>query len=187
MKIKFKNRLSAVATMTFLIVGGWATACKTNEILRKNVENESELGQSARTESCGTILSFGEPDDSQVAGGFSLIAQAAVCGWIEGHDEPWQALGLTIVTSEVGIRSASVEGSELKMAAMQVSDNNVYAVTGADKVLVGHLVGAAEQDSLIQLLDEVKAELLVAGKPFKVGSLDNKADDQKKEVVLVIP
>ena len=176
--LQSKKSLSAV-----LIALTWVSACKSMDFLKQKVENQSEFQSSPAVESCGTVLSVGSVSEES-SKNMSLKVQAAVCGYIEGNDEPWQAIGLTVDTSEV--RVSQSDTLERLKSDVSLEGDKLYAVLSDKKILLGTVQGELTQDASIKILDHIKVEILVEGKSYVAGSIDNKITQKSLEILFTV-
>ena len=181
MRISFFQSKKSVSAV--LIALTWVSACKSMDFLKQKVENQSEFQASPAIESCGTILSLGS-ESVDTAKDMSLKVQAVVCGYIEGNDEPWQAIGLTIDTSEVLVTD-TYHLTKVK-SSISVEGDKLFAVLAEKKMMLGTVQGEKGQDASVKLLDQVSIQILVEGKPYIAGNIDDKMMEKNLEVLLTV-
>jgi hypothetical protein len=183
MKMNTKYLRSKKSLSVILIALISVSACKSMEFLKQKVENKSEFQASPAIEFCGTMLSLGSINDES-GRGISLKVQAAVCGYLEGNEEAWQAIGLTIDTSEVFLS----QGEKLKSVKSDLSlvDDKLFAVLPDKKILLGTVQGEVTQDASVKLLEQIKVEILVEGKPYLPGSIEDKMEEKNLEILFTM-
>jgi hypothetical protein len=183
MKFSISYLQSRKSVSAVVIALTWVSACKSMDFLKQKVENQSEFQASQSIESCGTFLSLGSVS-GEMAKDVSLKVQAAVCGYIEGNDDSWQAIGLTVDTSEVLVTTTD-HAAKIK-STVSIEGEKLFALFPDKKMMLGTVQGEVGLDASVKLLDQVSVQIMVEGRPYVAGSIDNKVMEKNLEVLFTV-
>ena len=80
------------------------------------------------------------------------------------------------------------QGENLKSVKSDVSlvDDNLFAVLPDKKILLSTVQGEVNQDASVKLLEQIKVEILLEGKPYHSGSIEEKMEEKSLEILFTV-